>query len=276
MLTAVINNQPINLVECDYPLETIKKWSNKNIIKCPVCGGSYELCAGQVMILYFRHKDKKQCENYYSEPETQEHLLGKEKLYKWLCKIPGVQNITLEDWIPETRQRPDISFNYHNQKYVLEYQCSPIATEFIERHDLYEAAGIKDIWICGAENYFQYYHTGRGNKKSGVLEQKSKIYFDPQAGNIFRLYSINPKFFNQIINGNSYLHLMNDPTDYKNNKENAYLVKVPNASFVSSSFYPSGRPTNKNPYPITEYTWDRNLSLAKCTRLEDANMKHII
>ena len=99
--------------------------------------------------------DKAECEDKYSESETEEHINGKKDLYEWIKKQTGVTNAVLEGWIPETKQRPDIMFNYNNQKYVIEYQCSPIATEYIERHELYKAVGITDIWICGTEKYLQ-------------------------------------------------------------------------------------------------------------------------
>lgn len=99
--------------------------------------------------------DKNECEDKYSEPETKEHLNGKRDLFEWIKKQDGVTNAVLERWIPETKQRPDIMFEYNRQKYVLEYQCSPIATEYVERHELYKASGIIDIWILGTEKYLK-------------------------------------------------------------------------------------------------------------------------
>ena len=54
----------------------------------------------------------------------------------------GVSNAVLEGWIPETKQRPDILFEYNGRKYVIEYECFPIASEYYDRHDLYRAAGL--------------------------------------------------------------------------------------------------------------------------------------
>ena len=96
----------------------------------------YEYCHGQVQTPYFRHKDKAQCPYAYGEPETEEHLQGKMALYHWLLTLPDVSDVVLEAWLPDTHQRPDIMFRQNGQIYVLEYQCTPIATEFFERHDL--------------------------------------------------------------------------------------------------------------------------------------------
>ena len=82
MLTCLINNQLLNLVDTPYNNKTIQKWADKGILKCPICGGSYEFCLGRIRIPYFRHKEKNKCKDIYSEPETVEHLQGKiEKLF---------------------------------------------------------------------------------------------------------------------------------------------------------------------------------------------------
>ena len=133
----------------------LKKWSKKKILLCPVCGKPYEYCHGEVKTPYFRHMDKAECEDKYSESETEEHLNGKRDLYEWVKRQVGVTNAVLEGWIPKTKQRPDIMFDYNNKKYVIEYQCSPIATEYIERHELYQAVGFTDIWIAGVKKYFK-------------------------------------------------------------------------------------------------------------------------
>lgn len=126
---------------------------------------------------YFRHKDKCQCEALYSEPETEEHIKGKQALYEWIKKQKGVTGVILEGWLPDTKQRPDIMFKYNDRQYVIEYQCTPIATEYIERHELYQAAGIVDIWILGTKNYINKpgYHTNFRRKK---IENYADFYYD--------------------------------------------------------------------------------------------------
>ncbi len=116
--------------------------------------------------------DKSECEDIYSETETEEHLNGKRDLYEWIKKQKDVTNAILEGWIPETKQRPDIIFEYNEKKYVIEYQCSPIATEYIERHELYKTIGMQDIWICGTEKYLQK------NMRNKYLEKFSSGYYN--------------------------------------------------------------------------------------------------
>lgn len=169
MLVAKIKDNLINCYDNQYSKELLKQWSNKNIIKCPICGNTVEYCHGLIHTPYFRHKDKIKCEYLYSEPETEEHIKGKIALFEWIKKQDGVSNCILEAWIPETKQRPDIMFEYNEIVWVIEFQCSPISSEQIQRHELYAASGINDIWICGIENY------GTGRKH---MEKVSKGMFN--------------------------------------------------------------------------------------------------
>ena len=154
MLSCLLNGERINCCDGQHSKEQLKKWASKKILMCPACGKPYEYCHGKVKTPYFRHMDKDQCEDRFSEPETEEHLKGKMDLYEWLKKQPGVTNCILEGWLATTKQRPDIMFKYNGQQCVLEYQCSPISSEYYERHELYKAAGIKDFWVLGINKYF--------------------------------------------------------------------------------------------------------------------------
>lgn len=185
MLVAKIRGNLINCYDNQHSKELFKQWSDKNIIKCPVCGNTVEYCHGLIHTPYFRHKDKAQCEYLYAEPETEEHIKGKIALFEWIKQQDGVLNCVLEAWIPETKQRPDIMFEYGKSTWVIEFQCSPISSEQIQRHELYVASGINDIWIGGVDNY------GTGRK---YIEKISKGMFNFR-NNSFRYINnaINPR-----------------------------------------------------------------------------------
>lgn len=116
--------------------------------------------------------DKNECEDIYSETETEEHLNGKRDLFEWIKKQPSITDAVLEGWIPETKQRPDIMFKFNGKQYVIEYQCSPIATEWIERHELYQASGIIDIWILGIEKYL------KPNMREKFIQKYAVAFYD--------------------------------------------------------------------------------------------------
>jgi competence protein CoiA len=209
MITCKLGDNTINCYDGVHDKETLKKWASKNILICPVCGNPYEYCHGKVKSPYFRHKDKNVCENTYSEPETEEHIKGKRDIFEWIRKQEVVSDAILEGWIPETKQRPDIMFKHSGKQFVVEYQCSPISTEYYERHELYQAAGINDIWICGAEKYFQFYHKGSGNKRVGEIEEKSRIYYDSTQKCIYKIdHQLAMKHMDNIIENKTYVNLM--------------------------------------------------------------------
>lgn len=149
LLTCKVGETIINSFDGTYDKFTLKKWSDKNLLKCPVCNSTYEYCHGEYVSPYFRHKEKN-CSGYYSEPETDEHRQGKIKLYNWIKSQKMVTDCKLEAWIPETKQRPDIYFEIENKKYVIEFQCTPIASEY---HEKYKLNKISDIWVLGIDKY---------------------------------------------------------------------------------------------------------------------------
>ena len=181
ILSCLLNNQRINCFSDIYSKEQLKKWADKNILLCPACGKPYEYCHGRIVQPYFRHKDKNQCESKYSEPETEEHLQGKRDLYEWIKKQSGVTDVILEGWIPETKQRPDIMFKYNEKQCVLEFQCSPISSEYYERHELYQAAGIEDIWILGTDKYLEKEENEKSKKfRTKEIEYNTNFYYDSE------------------------------------------------------------------------------------------------
>ena len=196
ILSCLLNGQRINCFDGKYNKDQLKKWSSKKILLCPVCGKPYEYCHGKVVQPYFRHKDKAQCEDKYSEPETEEHLQGKRDLYEWIKRQDNVTDVILEGWIPETKQRPDIMFKYKGEQCVLEFQCSPISTEYYERHELYQAAGINDYWICGTQKYFGE------NKRFNTLEKECGIYYNPNN----KLMYCNLNMLDVFINNSNIYH----------------------------------------------------------------------
>lgn len=274
ILTCKLGDNIINCYNDGFSKDELKKWASKNILLCQACGKPYEYCHGKVRIPYFRHKDKVQCDALYSEPETDEHAKGKRDLYEWLKNQDGVTNVILEGWIPETKQRPDIMFVLNNKQFVVEFQCSPISTEYEERHNLYRAAGIIDIWICGTKKYFQYYHTSGGEKLLNLLEECCRLYYDVESKNIFNVISLDKKGFSSIEKGRG-CNLMKTPSDYNEKKLNYFFIKKSGISFTKTYYYPSGRPSNKYRYPVPKFHYNINKSIALCTPLSSYQIENI-
>ena len=289
ILTCKLGNEIINCYDGTHNKEQLKKWSSKKILLCPVCGKPYEYCHGKVKTPYFRHMDKNECEDRFSEPETEEHLIGKRDLFEWIKKQNGVTNAVLEGWIPETKQRPDIMFEYCGKRYVLEYQCSPIASEYYDRHDLYKSSGIIDIWICGTEKYLG------SNKRLNTLEENARIYYDAKNKLLYQMDNLSEKDVKEIqkiasIRGHlstAYkqkqyfsrtFHVMKNVYDYLNSYKNYLNIKdISNSYHCIGAHYPSptGRPSRKYPYPVRDCAYLKNYSYATCYRLFDIKLQSI-
>lgn len=202
MLTCVVGKNNINTF--DFKDEKLREWSNKSMLKCPACGEKMLYCHGDFKIPYFRHDKNSSCPDIYSEGVTEEHIKGIKLLYEWLKTHEGVGDLQLEKWISETRQRPDIYFKYNNEEYVIEYQCSPIATKYNERHDLYRLNNINDIWILGVNKYsIGEYDSIKDidadliidNIKLKTIEleiynSNDKIIYLNEKGNVYRCYDM--------------------------------------------------------------------------------------
>lgn len=280
ILSAKLGDEIIYCFDKQYSEYELKELSKKKLLICPVCNKPYEYCHGKIVQPYFRHSDRTSCEYNYSEPETLEHMTGKRDLYEWIKKQDGVSNAILEGWIPKTKQRPDIMFMLNGVQYVIEYQCSPISSEYIERHKLYKVAGIKDIWICGTKKYFG------DNKRMNYLESKSKMYYNPSNKSFYKLEKMTEEEFDFIRSMNDYrcsilekrankykikkymnrnIHLMKNVYDFTHGYKNYIRIKhVGNSYKCVGSHYqsPTGRLSNKYPYPVKDYKFSENNSYA--------------
>ncbi|WP_339163761.1 competence protein CoiA family protein [Siminovitchia sp. FSL W7-1587] len=113
---------------------------------CPVCKEPLVLKAGSVRIPHFAHRIKSQC--FTTEPESARHLQGKKDLFRF-CLKNGYES-TLEQYLPEIQQRPDVLAIRNGRRYAIEYQCTPISIRSIQqRSDRYLKIGITPIWIIG-------------------------------------------------------------------------------------------------------------------------------
>jgi len=187
MLTCKVGENIINTI--NYTDDQIRKWSKKGILKCPICGGELIYKNGEFKIAHFAHKDGDECVDIFGyERDTEEHLNAISDLYKRFQEIEllddNLKNVELEYWIPSTKQRGDISFIYKNQRYIIEMQCSPISTKYMERHRLYELSGIKDIWILGSEKYADnktvdgYFKTKEIERQLLYQENQNLLYYN--------------------------------------------------------------------------------------------------
>lgn len=151
-----------------------EKWDKRDLLGirsresfyCPECGEQVVMKLGNKKIWHFSHMAGGSCQYEY-ERESEYHLSGKLKLYNWLKK-QGVE-AELESYDPLLKQKPDISFEWQNQKYAIEFQCSAIPADLFEkRTKTYIDHGVIPIWVA-AENLIK-------RKSNNVVSMNGFLY----------------------------------------------------------------------------------------------------
>ncbi|WP_162356572.1 competence protein CoiA [Metabacillus mangrovi] len=147
MLTSITSKGPFSLLSKAYSLEELTVMREIEVFTCPGCRERLDLKLGAIKRYHFAHRRKSACD-YSSEPESERHLLGKQQLYE---QLQSAGTVLLEPYLKEIGQRPDLLIETPDKKYAVEYQCSSIPAEQVERRSSgYRKIGIEPIWILGA------------------------------------------------------------------------------------------------------------------------------
>lgn len=142
----------VNVAEKKWTKERLKKARELSNFFCPVCSNEVELKIGTVITAHFAHKKSKGCTTK-TESESQYHMQGKLDLYNWLQNQSSINDVMLEPYIREIKQRPDLLFKDGAKRMLIEYQCSSIAQNMLQQRSLkYKEQKIIDFWILGAKS----------------------------------------------------------------------------------------------------------------------------
>lgn len=113
--------------------------------RCPGCGAQVRYRHGPLNVAHFAHISAR-CA-FEAEPESAAHLMGKLQLYQLGTQIGEAQ---VEVVFSTIKQRADVVVEYKKNKYILEYQCSPISrTQVKQRTRAYQQLGYEVIWLLG-------------------------------------------------------------------------------------------------------------------------------
>lgn len=120
---------------------------------CSECKEKVIMKLGSQRIEHFSHQKDSNCTESY-ERESDYHINGKLQLYQWL----EMQNLSpvLEPYYQSIQQRPDVGFTYHLKPYALEFQCSAIPLELMERRTKqYRKIQTSVLWFLGGKHIKQ-------------------------------------------------------------------------------------------------------------------------
>lgn len=198
-------NKPF-ILNSSIPRTALQQLRETKNFYCPLCKERLLLKIGSSKTPHFAHYSKSNCENQFSERESEIHLKGKEQLYS-LFRGLDLQAF-LEPYLPSLQQRPDILLEGNLAKRIaIEFQCSPISSEKLNnRNDGYKRVDILPIWIPSTPDKIV---------KKGI--QKIRLSKNHQQFQAFKnrhpyIMTYNPKvrqffYFSNLIHlhGNSFI-----------------------------------------------------------------------
>lgn len=140
---------------------------------CPECQESLILRHGNATIPHFAHHPGSQC--VLGAGETNEHLQGKQQIYDWAEKH-GWQP-TMELYLPQIQQRPDVLIKVGNRQIALEFQCSPLSLlRLNERNNGYRQLDIKFRWLLGSP-YLRKLHAGKVAQFTQLVRKQPMLLY---------------------------------------------------------------------------------------------------
>jgi len=174
----------------------LRTLSEAKELYCPNCQKKVFFRGGLKRIHHFYHEPNVEC-SFVGEPETQEHLGGKLAIYYWLKEQYPNAYITLEQRITKTNQIADVYADFGNDKrFAFEVQCAELTAEtWLERRKLYRIAGIRDIWLFGANYYKEINNDEIGEEElflrlkylqQTVIAKERSVYFIDVRNNLVK------------------------------------------------------------------------------------------
>jgi len=147
MLVAYTDQNEPFILNSGISQTTLQQLRKAKKFYCPQCKQQLLFKIGSLKIPHFAHVSKNDCENLFSDRESETHLKGKEQLYSFFSDL-GL-NPQLEPYLTNIQQRPDILLEDSTQEPVaIEFQCSPISSEsLVSRNNGYKFEKISPIWI---------------------------------------------------------------------------------------------------------------------------------
>lgn len=163
---------------------------------CPQCDEPLQLKAGAIRIPHFSHYRNSMCETLFSDRESETHLLGKQHLFELFTKLR--LSPTLEPYLSQIQQRPDLLLTKNSAQYAIEFQCSTLSLErFQERTTGYLSTNIMPIWIVSAPiEKLQY----SGLQKITINHTLAQYVQKNNGQHFLMTYDVKSKFFYYISN----------------------------------------------------------------------------
>lgn len=165
---------------------------------CPQCKQPVLLKVGDFVIPHFAHQQATSCVQAFSEGESFEHLLGKQRLYSFFQK--HADHVELEPLIHHISQRPDLLIRYHAKKIPIEFQCSTMPISRLEeRTSGYQRAGLNPLWLLCTPEKSRHHPQGIGIFQFSKFQQSFFTHPTPEKS-VLLTYHPQSDFFHYFSN----------------------------------------------------------------------------
>ncbi|MFC5712493.1 competence protein CoiA [Thalassorhabdus alkalitolerans] len=206
---------------------------NASLLFCPACSSEVILKKGAKRQWHFAHKISSLCSSQ-NEPETEEHLAGKQRLYYWLKK-QGLP-VFLEHTLPVTKRRADLYLPLAPRPVAIEFQSASMTDEeCLNRTRDYLKEGVWPVWIFSLQRFRSRHPMSLEGitslysfewiplRESVSLSHRFLIYYSPAQQRfhfLFPLTSLSSRrtFYQQTLLHEtelSFSHLFNPPVPTK-------------------------------------------------------------
>ena len=194
ILTAFKDNEKMFTLTRDMTKDQLLLFRNTSKFTCPQCETPLRLKIGKVVTPHFAHIVLTNCLTSFSERESPTHLTGKQQLAEFFTRV-GCK-VSVEAYLPKISQRPDILVKNKRKTFAIEFQCSVIPADDVEKRTAgYLRLKIPAIWLLRTPKNIQVISRGTSIIKLTkfmqlfIKNQSSSgdtiITYDPSTANFF-------------------------------------------------------------------------------------------
>lgn len=154
-----------------------KNVTQRENFRCKGCGGALYFCDATLKVKYFQHAVTCNCE---TEPETPEHVRGKQRVFDALSSIQGrLEKMYMEE--PIGRLKADILWQNPMNTVAIEVQATNYRiSDFEEKINFYIRRKVKVIYLFVGENFCKglkpYVYSLKEIEKQIIFEQRYGDY----------------------------------------------------------------------------------------------------
>lgn len=179
MLSCIYNGKPFIANDSNLSMEHKYDLANKKKFLCPCCNKPVFYCHEGLKISHFVHYEVGDCPEGtlkdYDNSNSNNHERLTEVFVDWIKQqFPDID--VIPDFLINRELKTDVYFELGEIKVAVEIQFKRIPNpNFIERREIYQKNGVKDIWFFITEE--ENYSVGSPFHRTYYRRNKRELYF---------------------------------------------------------------------------------------------------